>query len=72
VAEIWAEFFKFEKIGKEDNFFELGGDSLKAMRLFAILHKEFGIRIGIKEVFKRPTVSLISEYLSENLEEVII
>jgi acyl transferase domain-containing protein/acyl carrier protein len=72
IAELWSAFFRYEKIGIFDDFFELGGDSLKAMRLFAILHKEFNVRIGVKEIFKRPTISLISEYIGDNLEEVII
>lgn len=72
ITEIWNMFFRYEKIGINDDFFELGGNSLKAMRLFSLLHKEFGVRIGVKEIFNRPTIALIAEYLSENIEEVII
>ncbi|NOQ25905.1 MAG: acyltransferase domain-containing protein [Bacteroidales bacterium] len=72
ITEIWNMFFRYEKIGIMDDFFELGGNSLKAMRLFSILHKEFGVRIGVKEIFKRPTIALLVEYLNNNMEEIII
>lgn len=72
IAKIWNTFFRYEKIGINDDFFELGGSSLKAMRLFSILHKEFGVRIGVKEIFKRPTIALIAEYLDDNIEEITI
>lgn len=72
IAEIWKTFFRYNKIGVNDDFFELGGDSLKGMRLFAILYKEFGVRIRVKEIFNRPNIALISEYINSNLEELVI
>lgn len=72
IAEIWCMFFRYDKIGIDDDFFELGGNSLKAMRLLTILYKEFGIRIKVKEMFKRPTIALIAEYINENIEEFVI
>ena len=40
-----------EKISIYDNFFELGGHSLKATRLASQIQKEFGVRIGLQELF---------------------
>ena len=51
LAEIWQETFRREQIGMKDDFFELGGHSLKATRLAARIHKEFDIRIELKELF---------------------
>jgi iturin family lipopeptide synthetase A len=64
VANIWQNFFGFEQIGIHDDFFELGGDSLKAMVVLSKIHKEFDVEIPINEIFTRPTIEKLSEYMN--------
>lgn len=64
LASIWSEILGVDKIGIHDNFFELGGHSLKGTVLASRIHKELNIELPIKELFKFPTISGISEYLN--------
>ncbi|HPI00339.1 MAG TPA: condensation domain-containing protein, partial [Chitinophagaceae bacterium] len=51
---IWQEILGKEKISIKDNFFELGGHSLKATRLTSQIHKQFEVKIALKELFQKP------------------
>ncbi|WP_127917303.1 non-ribosomal peptide synthase/polyketide synthase [Prescottella agglutinans] len=44
-------------IGVSDNFFDLGGNSLVATRLLARVNAEFGVQLGVRELFDAPTVT---------------
>ncbi|AHH15671.1 non-ribosomal peptide synthetase [Nocardia nova SH22a] len=57
IAEMFGQMFGRERIGADDSFFELGGHSLLAVRLLAWVRTEFGVRIGVRELFGNPTVS---------------
>ena len=56
LAFIWERLLGREKVGRNDDFFALGGHSLKVISLIAQIHKEFGIKLTIKEVFANPTI----------------
>jgi len=64
LAEIWQRLLKVDEIGIYDNFFHLGGHSLLAMRLKALISKEMGINIDIRELFVHSTIAQLAEYLS--------
>lgn len=51
LVQLWQEILGKEKIGVLDNFFELGGHSLKATRLISRIHREFGVKISLKDLF---------------------
>jgi len=63
LAAIWQEVLGAEKIGVGDSFFELGGHSLKATVMTAMVHRELGIEIPLREVFKEPTIKGLSQYM---------
>ncbi|MCK4259635.1 MAG: non-ribosomal peptide synthase/polyketide synthase, partial [Halanaerobiales bacterium] len=63
LVEIWKEILGIENAGINDNFFELGGHSLKATILAAKMHKELDVEVSLGEIFKRPTIKGISEYI---------
>jgi amino acid adenylation domain-containing protein len=56
LAGIWSQVLRMDKIGVTDNFFELGGDSLTIMPLVTKIHKEFNVKISLKDAFSNPTV----------------
>ena len=58
LVDIWQEILCREGIGIRDNFFELGGHSLKATRLASLIHKNFDVQIGLKELF---TLAVLEE-----------
>ncbi|MCX6584301.1 MAG: non-ribosomal peptide synthetase, partial [Candidatus Aminicenantes bacterium] len=76
LAEIWAVILgrdiSQDRIGIDDNFFRLGGHSLKASSLAAMIHKTFNIKIPLVEIFKRPTIRGLFEYLNEAVGEKYI
>ncbi len=67
LTAIWSEVLGIEKerIGIDDDFFQLGGHSLRATRLLAAVHKEFGVKIEVRTLFKAPTVRRLSSHLRE-------
>ncbi|GEO12155.1 non-ribosomal peptide synthetase [Segetibacter aerophilus] len=65
VAEIWQETLGLEKVGIHDSFFELGGHSILAMQAISSLRRKLKFEVGIKDLFARPTVALLSGYLNE-------
>ena len=65
LAQIWKEVLGRERVGVDDNFFDLGGHSLKATVVALRVHKELNVQLPLKELFKRPTVSGLGEYLHE-------
>jgi amino acid adenylation domain-containing protein/FkbH-like protein len=64
VAALWQELLGVERVGARDHFFELGGHSLKAVSLISALHREFGVELGLKELFEAPTVEALSRRLA--------
>ncbi|MCP4220912.1 MAG: SDR family NAD(P)-dependent oxidoreductase, partial [bacterium] len=65
LAEIWQNFFGYERIGIHDDFFELGGDSLQATSILTKIHKEMNVLIPITEFFERkPTIEQFSQYIA--------
>jgi acyl carrier protein len=69
IAGIWAEILKLQRVGRHDNFFELGGHSLLAVRLASRLREAFDVDVPINEIFARPVLSSLAEYvLDKELE----
>jgi amino acid adenylation domain-containing protein/non-ribosomal peptide synthase protein (TIGR01720 family) len=60
LSQVWQSVLDVERIGIEDNFFELGGHSLKAMQIVSRIHKELGVKIGLKDFFNVPTVAQLA------------
>ena len=56
VAGIWAELLGAKEVGLDDSFFELGGHSLLATRMVSRLRKVFGVEVGLRQLFERPTL----------------
>jgi polyketide synthase PksJ len=68
ITMIWQEVLKLERIGMNDNFFDLGGHSLLLSqvrsKIIEILKKD----ISMLELFKYPTISTLSNYLTGKME----
>jgi amino acid adenylation domain-containing protein len=65
ITAVWQEVLGVERVGIEDNFFDLGGHSLLLARVHSRLQELLGKEIPIVEMFKFPTVSALSKYLSQ-------
>jgi amino acid adenylation domain-containing protein len=71
LVEIWSEVLETERdvIGIENDFFQLGGHSLKAAIMVGKVHKAFNIRLPLTEIFRKPNIKGLSEYIKKSKKE---
>ncbi|MDQ1352804.1 MAG: hypothetical protein QG657_3110, partial [Acidobacteriota bacterium] len=73
LVEIWGRVLgkgrSVNPIGIDDNFFRLGGHSLKATSLVSLIHKTFNVQIPLGEIFKRPTIRQLFDYINNAVKE---
>ncbi|MEU9230693.1 phosphopantetheine-binding protein, partial [Streptomyces massasporeus] len=67
VVEVWQEVLQLDRIGVHDNFFDLGGHSLLATRAVIRLRAVFGVDVGVRTLFERPTVAGLADSVEEQL-----
>ena len=60
LAVLWAKQLKAERIGANDNYFELGGDSIRVIRLAAMVHKEFNVQLDLRTFFTANTIKKLA------------
>ncbi len=65
LARQWEKLLGVSPIGIEDSFFDLGGHSLIAVRLFAMIKKEWGVQFPISVLFDAPTIAKLSDLIDE-------
>ena len=65
LAAQWEKLLGVSPIGVEDSFFDLGGHSLIAVRLFAMIKKEWGAQFPISVLFEAPTIAKIAALIDE-------
>lgn len=63
VHRLWSGLFGGQALGVRDDFFELGGNSLLAIRLFALVDKEFDLRLTPAAFFQRCTVEGLASWI---------
>lgn len=72
VAQIWRELLGVDKIGRNSNFFDLGGHSLLLIKARNKLEQVFGKQIPIVEMFRRPTLSSLAEFVAGDSEPELL
>jgi amino acid adenylation domain-containing protein len=68
LVDIWDAVLGISP-GIDDDFFSLGGHSLKAMTMLARIHKAFHVKVPLTEIFKRPTIRNLSQYINQEVED---
>ncbi|MEB3032889.1 mycobactin polyketide synthase MbtD [[Mycobacterium] nativiensis] len=63
LADLFATLLGHDRVGVDDSFFDLGGHSLVATRLVASIRSEFGVEIGIRDVFESATVARLAQWI---------
>ncbi|KAI9147152.1 Nonribosomal peptide synthetase dtxS1 [Paramyrothecium foliicola] len=58
LREMWSQVLNLSvaEIGLDDSFFRLGGDSISAMKLVGIAHKE-GLDLTVSDIFRQPVLA---------------
>jgi acyl carrier protein len=69
IAGIWQEALHLEKVGLHDNFFDLGGHSLLMVQVQSRLQEIFEREISLIDMFKCPTISLMTKYFRSKQSE---
>jgi amino acid adenylation domain-containing protein len=64
LADIWQRFFGIDKIGVTDYLYDLGGDSLKAINIISIIHKELKVTIPINVFLDNSTIEGAAAYIA--------
>ncbi|HLP57233.1 MAG TPA: amino acid adenylation domain-containing protein [Candidatus Deferrimicrobium sp.] len=63
--DIWHDVLKTPgEIGVTDDFFRLGGHSLRAAALASRIQKAFNVKVPLMEIFKRPTIGGLAQYIN--------
>lgn len=65
LLHIWEQVLSRQNISVTDNFFSLGGHSLKASKMAGLLHKTFGVKIHLQEIFTHPVLEQLALLLQE-------
>ena len=65
VAGIVCELLGLPAVDADDNIFVVGGHSMLAMQLVARVKQVFGVRLTLRQVFDKPTVSGIAATVVE-------
>lgn len=71
LAEIWQDILGIPQVGLDDNFFQLGGHSLRAVPLIAAISTQFGIDLGVQDVFEAPVLSDLAVRVEEHMVRAI-
>lgn len=66
---IWQHAFNNTAITSHDDFFDIGGDSLLALQIITELKNHYKIDIPLYYLFEYPTITLLSEKISELTSE---
>jgi amino acid adenylation domain-containing protein len=67
VAQIWEEVLEISPIGVNHNFFQLGGHSLRIIQVRSRINQLLGVDVSVIELFRRPTVGQLAQFLEEQL-----
>ena len=70
LEKIWSKLLKTKEISIDSDFFDLGGHSLKVTKLIAEINKEFNVEISFTEVFDKPTIRNMGEYIVQAKESI--
>jgi acyl transferase domain-containing protein/acyl carrier protein len=63
LALIFQDFLGIRQVGIHDDFFELGGNSLTAIGAISLIHKELQKEVPLVELFNRPTIKQLAQYI---------
>ncbi|MBN9381659.1 MAG: amino acid adenylation domain-containing protein [Chitinophagaceae bacterium] len=57
LSSAWQQLLGGNRLGVNDNFFNLGGDSIKIIRLYNLIKKEFTEKIKVSDLYDNPTIA---------------
>ncbi|MFM1623280.1 amino acid adenylation domain-containing protein [Streptococcus mutans] len=67
IAKIWEKELNQDNIGLFESYFDIGGNSLKIIQLLNALNNSLSISLTIADLFKYPSIALLSERVDKLL-----
>ncbi|PDX99224.1 non-ribosomal peptide synthetase [Bacillus pseudomycoides] len=68
LLEVWEELLG-KKIGIHDHFFDVGGNSLKIIKLQAMIEEKLPYKVSITDLFSYPTIESLTTYFEAKEKE---
>lgn len=65
IADIWRDVLTIQRPGIHDGFFQLGGNSLTATQVLSRVRQAFQVRLDMRDLFERATVSELAALVEE-------
>ncbi len=65
LAQIVREVLSLESVGVHSTFFDLGGTSVDLVKIHGKINERLGRDIRVVDLFRRPTINLLAEYLNQ-------
>lgn len=65
MASVWQQVLGLPAVGVQDDFFALGGNSLKAVEVVELLHREHRVELPMHLLFTHPTVERLCAALPD-------
>jgi len=74
IANVWSQVLGLDQVGINDNFFDSGGNSLLFIQVHSKLQELLGQAISIVDLFRYPTISLLTQFLSQeqDVEQITV
>jgi amino acid adenylation domain-containing protein len=66
IAAICVDLLNIDRVGIYDSFFDLGGHSLLATQFISRLEEMFEVEVPLRNIFDKPTVADLAEFISRN------
>ena len=65
LGNIWQKVLQVDQVYREDNFFSIGGDSISALKVISMLHKEH-LFLRLSDIYKFNTLKFIASHCKIN------
>jgi amino acid adenylation domain-containing protein len=69
IADAWCATLSVDRVSVHETFFDAGGNSLLLLELHARLQQELDQPVTVADVFSRPTVSELAEFVGQRAGE---
>lgn len=66
VEKIWKDILDVDQVDIRADFMKLEGNSINIMTLISMIYQEFGVEMPLAEVFYKPTIEAVAQYIRES------
>jgi tyrocidine synthetase-3 len=70
LLQIWQEILGNQHISVKDDFYELGGNSLKSISLLSHVHKQFEVKLALRDLFHASVLESQAELITQSTKNI--